>query len=450
MSTETYDVVILGGGNAAMGVTVPTRAAGLSVAMIEMRDLGGTCPNRGCMPKKVLVAAAHALDEIARAHHHGITVAAPSLDWAALIAREKQMIAGIPDSLAGAMARRGVEVIKGQGKFVGRNAVQVGDRRLEAAHIVIATGSKPRQLPIPGAERMITSEDVLDDPTLPRDVVFIGGGVIALEFSHVYARAGVTVTILEALPQLLPAIDPDAAAQLRSETERIGIAVHTGVRIAGIEPSGHGHRVVFTEDGAERSVDAERIVNGAGRVADIDGLDLDAAGIGHQDGHLLVDAFLRSTSNPTVHFCGDALWSSPQLSPIATYEGQIVGHNIVEGPSRKPDYASIPSCIFTVPALAMVGLSEAQARDKGLKIRVQTTDMRGWLAAKTYAESAAWAKVVVDETSDQIVGAIMFGHAGEELIHLFALAIRHGITAGQLKDTVTGFPTFAADLKYLL
>jgi glutathione reductase (NADPH) len=450
MSTEPYDVVILGGGNAAMGVTVRTREAGLSVAMIESRDLGGTCPNRGCMPKKVLVAAAHALDEIARAHHHGITVAAPSLDWAALIAREKAMIAGIPDSLAGSMERRGVEVIRGQGKFVGPNTVQVGERTLEAAHIVIATGSKPRRLPFPGADRMITSDDVLDDPTLPRDVVFIGGGVIALEFGHVYARAGVRVTILEVLPQLLPAVDADAALQLRAETERIGIEVRTGVAISRIEPAGRGCRVVFTEGGAEHSIEAERIVNGAGRVADVDGLDLDAGGVRQENGRLLVDGFLRSVSNPKVHLCGDALWSSPQLSPIATYEGQIVGHNIVDGPSRKPDYASIPSSIFTVPALAMVGITEAQARDKGLKVRVSTNDMRGWLSAKTYAESAAWAKTVVDEASDRILGACILGHAGEELIHVFALAIRHGITAAQLKDTIYGFPTFAADLKFLV
>src|SRR5260370_26158105 len=138
MSTEHYDVVILGGGNAAMGATVAPREAGLSGAMIEMRDLGGTCPNRGCMPKKVLVAAAPALDEMARAHRHGITVGAPSLDWARLIAREKEMIAGIPDSLAGAMARRGVEVIHGEGKFAGPHSIAVGDRTLEATHIVIA------------------------------------------------------------------------------------------------------------------------------------------------------------------------------------------------------------------------------------------------------------------------------------------------------------------------
>jgi glutathione reductase (NADPH) len=450
MSTEHYDVVILGGGNAAMGATVATREAGLSVAMIEMRDLGGTCPNRGCMPKKVLVAAAHALDEISRAHHHGITVGAPSLDWAALIAREKQMIAGIPESLAASMARRGVEVIHGQGKFVGPNAVRVGDRTLEAAHIVIATGSKPRHLPIPGAEHLVTSDDVLDDPKLPRDVVFIGGGVIALEFSHVYARAGSKVTILEMLPQLLPAIDPDAAAQLRAETERIGIAVHTGVTVGRIEPTEGGHRVVFTDTGVERGIAAERIVNGAGRVADVDGLDLDAGGVRHERGHLPVDEFLCSTSNPAVYVCGDAAGNAAQLSPIATYEGQIVGHNIARGASRKPDYASIPSCIFTVPALATVGLSEAQARDKGLMTRAQTTDMRGWLSAKTNAETAAWAKVVVDESSDHILGAQILGHAAEELIHLFALAIRFGVTAGQLKDMAYAFPTFSADVKHLM
>src|SRR5207247_9066541 len=135
------------------------------------------------------------------------------------------------------------------------------DKTLPAAHIVIATGSKPRRLPFPGADRMITSEDVLDDPTLPREIVFIGGGVIALEFGHVYARAGVKVTILEVLPQLLPGIDPDAAAQLRSETERIGIAVRTGVTITRIDPAGRGYRVVFTEDGAEHGVEAERVVN---------------------------------------------------------------------------------------------------------------------------------------------------------------------------------------------
>jgi glutathione reductase (NADPH) len=450
MRTERYDVLILGGGNAGMGVTVATRAAGLSVAMVESRDLGGTCPNRGCTPKKVLVAAGHALHEIERAHVHGITVSKPKLDWAALIDREKQMISHIPGSLGRPMADRGVEVIRDNALFAGPNVARVGDRMMEARHIVIATGSKPRPLPFPGAEHMITSDDILNERDLPRDVVFIGGGVIALEFGHVYARAGAKVTILEVLPQLLPAMDADAVQQVRTESERIGIEVRTGTVVKHIVRRGSRLRVTFEHDGAEHGLEADRIVNGAGRIANVDTLDLEAGGVRHRSGRIDVDEHLRSASNPHVYVCGDVLWSSPQLSPIATYEGRIVGRNIVEGPVAKPDYASIPSCVYTVPTLATVGLTEAKAKELDRKIKVRVNDMSDWLSSRTYNEPAAWAKVIVDEATDRILGAHIVGHAGEELIHVFAFAMRFGITASQINDAVYAFPTFSADIKHML
>ena len=276
MRTEKYDVLILGGGNAGMGVTVATRAAGMSVAMVEPRELGGTCPNRGCTPKKVLVAAGHALHEIERASAHCISVGEPRLDWAALIDREKQMISHIPASLGRLMAERGVEVIRGEAAFAGPNAARVGGRTIEARHIVIATGSKPRALPIPGADQMITSDEVLSERELPREVVFVGGGVIAAELGHVYARAGAKVTILEVLPHLLPGMDADAVARLRTESERIGIAVKTGVTVKRIAARGGRFVVMFDHDGAEHEIEADRVVNGAGRVANVDTLDLDA------------------------------------------------------------------------------------------------------------------------------------------------------------------------------
>lgn len=450
MAGEAYDVVIIGGGNAAFGVTVPTRKAGLKVAMIEERDLGGTCPNRGCTPKKVLVAAAHALHEIGQAHVHRIKVGKPKLDWAALIDREKEMIEGIPDSLEETLQGRGVELIRAPAKFKGPNTVEAGGRPLEAKTIVIATGSTPRPLPIPGAELMITSDEVLSERKLPGSVVFIGGGVIALEFGHVYARAGAKVTILEVLPQLLPALDADAVEQVRKESERIGIDVHTGVKVKRVEKTNKRLRTVFEVGGKEMGVKSDRVVNGAGRIANVAQLDLDAGKIAHEGFRVAVDETLRSTSNPSVYLCGDVLSGPPQLSPIATYEGRLVGRNIVEGPRHKPDYASLPSCVYTIPALATVGLSEAKAKEKGVKTRVQVNDMEYWFSTRTFAETLAWSKIIVDEGSDAIVGAHFVGHTGEELINIFGLAMKHGIKASEIRDFIFAYPTFSADIKSML
>ena len=450
MSREQFDVVILGGGNAGIGVTGPVRRAGMSVAMIEQDLLGGTCPNRGCTPKKVLVAAGHALHEIERASVHHIAIEKPRLDWAALIDREKEMIKDIPANLARAMAKREVEVIKGSAVFVGPNLVSVGSRELEAAHIVIATGSKPRPLPIPGAELMITSDEMLSERDLPASVVFVGGGVISLEFGHVYARTGTDVTILEALPQLLPAMDADAVARLQAESERIGINVKTAVSVKRIERASGRLRVVFSHDGAEQALEADRVVNGAGRVANVDTLDLAAGSVEHSNGRISVDRHLRSTSNPLVHVCGDAVPASPQLSPIATYEGDIVGRNIVEGPKYSPDYASMAISVYTVPALAAVGLTEAAARQKGFVVDVHTNDMNDWFSAKTFAETVAWSKIIVDQATDRILGAHFVGHSGQELINLFGLAMRFGLTAAQIRDNVYAYPTFSSDIKHML
>lgn len=446
--TERYDVIILGGGNAGFGVSQIAHEAGKKIAFVEARDFGGTCPNRGCTPKKVLVAAAHALHEIEIAEVHGIAVDRPKLDWAKLIRREKDMIGGIPQSLEDLAGKRG-DVFKGSAKFVGTDAVEVNGTRLEGDNIVIATGSKPRPLPIPGAEHLITSDEVLSRESQPDEIVFIGGGVIAMEFSHVYARAGTKVTILEALPRLLPRVEADAVAAVRAESERIGIAVTTEADVREIVQSNGKLRVVYRHDGRERMVAADAVVNGAGRIANVDGLDLEAGNVRHDRTAVEVDDYLRSTSNPAVWVCGDALVSSAQLSPLATYEGRIVGRNIVDGPTMKPDYSVIPSCVYTVPALSTVGLTEEEARDKGLEVRVSVNDMRDWFSGISYAETVAWAKVLVDPGEDRIVGAHMVGHQGEDLIHLFALAMRHGITASALKDGVFAFPTFSADVKSL-
>ncbi len=238
-------------------------------------------------------------------------------------------------------------------------------------------------------------------------------------------------------------------ARLQAESERIGIHIKTAVNVKRIEMAGGKLRVVFVHDGHEHALVADRVVNGAGRVANVDGLDLEKGNVAHERGRISLDRHLRSTSNPIVHVCGDAVPTSPQLSPIATYEGDIVGRNIVEGPKYSPDYAGMATSVYTVPALAAVGLTEMAAREQQRPIDVHVNDMHEWFSARTYAETVAWSKIIVDRSSDRILGAHVVGHSGQELVNIFGLAIKFGITASQLKDNVYAYPTFSSDIKHM-
>ena len=447
--SQKYDIVIIGAGNAGFGVSQIAQAAGKSIAFIESDEFGGTCPNRGCTPKKVLVAAAHALHEIEIAGEHGIEVGPAKLDWAKLIDRKTDMIDFIPGAMEDTAKGRG-DIYKGKAKFVADNAIEVNGERIEADNFVIATGSITRPLTLPGAELMITSDDVLSERELPQEVVFIGGGVIAMEFSHVYARAGSKVTILELMPQLLPRLDSDAVNAIRGESERIGIDMKTDVKVESVEKSGDRLRVNFVHDGKQQSIEADRVVNGSGRIANVADLDLVAANIEHNGIRISVDEHLRSTSNPAIWVAGDALVHSAQLSPLATYEGRIVGQNIIEDANLIPDYSVVPSAVYTVPALSSVGMTEVEAVQAGIDVEVSSADMSQWFSARFYAETVAFAKVLVEKGTRRIIGAHLVGHHGEELIHLFALAMRHGITADQLGDEMYAFPTFSADIKSMI
>ncbi|MEM7223215.1 MAG: NAD(P)/FAD-dependent oxidoreductase [Pseudomonadota bacterium] len=447
---KRYDVVVLGVGNAGMGAAGVTRAGGLSVAMVDYQDPGGTCPLRGCVPKKVLVAAAQVLHQISLAEKHHIAVEAPKLDWPGLIARERTFVEGVPQMFADSLTGRGIDLYRARARFTGNHQVDVGGETLEASKIVIATGSKPRPLAIPGAEHMIVSDDILESPELPDSIVFVGGGVIALEFAHVYARAGSRVTILEALPRLLPRLDKDAVAQIHKESERIGIEVLTGVSVDSIAPTDGGLEVCFQHDGQSHTRRAAKVANGTGRIADLDGLDLAAGGIEHEGLRIAVDVHMASSSNPDVYVAGDALWSSPQLSPVASYEGRLVGDNILNGNARTPDYRPIPSAVYSVPALATVGLTEEEAREQGYDVEVKANDLTDWRSARTYAETAAYSKILIEAGSGAILGAHLVGHGAEESIHIFALAIKQGLTAADLGELVPAYPTFISDIKNMM
>ena len=446
--TKQYDMIVIGAGNAGFAVAGAAHAAGKSVAILEADQFGGVCPNRGCTPKKVLVAAAHAMDEIERASAHGIAVNKPTLDWPYLINRKNDMISFVPDAME-KLARSRADVYQGIGSFVDQTTIRVNDDLIQAEQIVIATGSRPRELPLPGADHLVTSDDLLSNPELPGSVVFIGGGVIALEFSHVFIRAGVDVTILEALPQLLPRMDTDAVSVLQSASEDLGIKFTTSVSVSEIIKTESGFSIVYEHDGEEKRCAADLVVNGTGRVPNIDDLNLEEGDVAYSRGAIEVDEQFRSRTNPHVWVVGDTLIQTPQLSPVATAEGGAVAAHILTGAQAERSN-HIPQAVYTIPTLSSVGLTEAEARERHAQLKVQKSDMADWFSSRTYAEATAWAKVLIDETTDQIIGAHLVGHRGEELIHLFTLAMNHSISASELKATTFAFPTFSADVKNLL
>ncbi len=445
-----YDVLVLGAGNAGLAAAGAARAAGQRVGVVEGRDVGGVCPLRGCVPKKVLVAAAQALDAIARAEIHQISVGPAKLDWPRLIERERTFVDGVPEEFEKSLANRGIDLVRGRARFTGPNEIAVGGRRYTASRIVVATGSTPRPLPIPGAEHLITSDDILELSSLPESITFVGAGVIAFEFAHVLARAGTRVTLLEVAPRVLPTLDADATDWIAKLTRDLGVQIETSVTIDRIEKRSDGHEIHYRVDGHKAVASSQAVANGAGRVADLAGLDLVAAGITLDRGRIELDGYLRSVENPDVFFAGDAIPGRPQLSPLATYEGRVVGHNLTHHELQAAEYGFQPGAVYTVPALATVGLSEEEAAEAGLDFEVRTNDMREWRSARTYGETAAWAKVLLEKGSGRILGAHLVGHGAEETIHTFVLAIEKGIPASEIASRVYAYPTVHADLKFLV
>lgn len=448
MASE-YDLIVLGSGNAGLAVAGVAKAAGQSVLVAESRDVGGTCPLRGCVPKKVLVAAAECLEQIRLAPQHHISVGPATLDWPMLIGRKQGFVEGVPKMFEDSLTGRGIDVAHGHGRFTGQHAIAVDGESYNAGKMVIATGSKPCVLPIPGFEHAIISDDILELEALPESVAFIGAGVIALEFAHVFARAGAKVTLLEVMDRPLPALDEDVVAALTEATRALGIDVFTAAQTSVIDKVGAGFDVRFTHEGREKTLTVASVVNGAGRVSAVDDLDLEAAGIAADGARIEVDEFLRSTTNADVFVAGDTLQTA-QLSALASYEGRIVGHNLVHEDMISPDYSAIPSAVFTVPALASVGLTEAEAMAQGLKFEAKCNDLCEWRSARTYAEPTAFAKVLIEDGTSRILGAQLLGHGAGEIVHLFAFAMQHGVTASEIAAKTYAYPTFASDIKNLV
>ena len=446
---KQYDLVVVGTGTAAMVAATQVRAADWSVAVIDFRPFGGTCALRGCDPKKLLIGGVDATDHVRRMQGKGV-VGNVTIDWPDLMAFKRGFTDPVPANHEQRYREKGIDTYHGRARFTGPTTIEVGDDLLVAKHVLIASGAEPIKLHIPGEEHLVTNEGFLALPALPRRIVLVGGGYIAAEFSHIAARAGAQVTILQHGERLLDGFDPDLVGWLMQAFNTIGVDVRLETTVEAIDKTDTGYRVRSTSHGVTSTVDADLVVHAAGRAPALESLDLAVAGIENDRGRLILNEYLQSVSNPTVYAAGDAAQVGPALTPVSSHDAKVVAANLLKGNHRRPDYRGVPSVVFTIPPMATVGLTEAKAREQGLKFKVKSQKASDWFTARQAAEPTYGFKVLVDEASDHILGAHLVGPHADEVINLFALAIRHDLTTADLKSTIFAYPTGASDIGYMI
>jgi glutathione reductase (NADPH) len=420
--------------------------AGWSVASIDSEPHGGTCALRGCDPKKMLVAVTEGVEWAENMEGKGLE-AQPSVNWPDMIAFKRSFTEAMPPRIEAGLEKAGIDVLHGLARFTGPNTIELNGETLTAKHFHIATGARPMTLNIPGEEHLTTSTEFLELPERPNRIAFVGGGFIAMEFAHIVKRAGAReVTVLEMMDRPLGPFDPDLVAMLVEATEELGVDLRTKAKVAKIEKQGDEFTVtVETPDGTE-TITCDLVVHGTGRVPNINRLNLEAAGVEYSRRGIKVSDAMRTT-NPAIFAAGDCAASGPKLTPVSAFEGRVAGKNLLAGEDeRTVDYPPIPSVVFTLPMVATVGLSEAVAREQGLKFDTHFEKTGDWYSSLRVGAKHTGFKVLVEEGSGQILGAHLIGPGSEEQINLFAMAMGAGQTANQIKAMIFAYPSYASDI----
>ncbi len=449
--TQRYDLIVIGAGMA--GITAATKCAGQgwAVAIVDALPYGGTCALRGCDPKKILRRGAEIIDSARLMRGKGIDMGDLSINWADLMRHKHGFTDPVPQNMQDGLARDGVATLHGHARFTGTDRVEIDGTSYEAGHFLITTGAHPRPLDFPGHQHLIDSTDFLDLPALPPRILFLGGGFVSFEFAHIAARAGSSPVIIDRGPRPLKAFDPDLVDLLITRGEAAGIQMHRSTTITAVEPTGAGYLVSLERSGTPATMHADLIVHGAGRTPELAGLDLAAAGVKWSARGVQVAGHLQSTTNPAVYAAGDSADTPGMpLTPVAVAEGKVAASNMLKDTTTVPDYTGIPTAVFTIPELARVGLLEQDATDRGMDVDVRYSDTSRWYSNYRIGETTAAAKILIDRTSDRIIGAHMLGPEYSELINTVGLAIKLGLTTRQLRSLTAAYPTIGSDLGSML
>ncbi len=448
---ETYDLIVIGAGMAGSAAANKCASEGWVVAIVDELPYGGTCALRGCDPKKILRRGAEIVDSARLMRGKGIDDDGLSINWADLMKHKHGFTDPMPANMERGLADNGVDTLHGTATFTGENRLDIDGKSHEAGNVLIATGARPRPMDLPGNEHLIDSADFLNLEALPPRALFVGGGFISFEFAHILARAGSRPMIIDRGQRPLKGFDPDLVELLISRGEQVGVGFRRETAITAIDVNGSGYRVTVEGPNGATSIDTDLVVHGAGRMAELSKLDLDAGGVSYSDDGVAVADNLQSTTNPVVWAAGDAADSPGMpLTPVAVFEAKVAASNMLRSAGNVPDYDGVPTAVFTIPELARVGRLEAEAKADGMNLDVRYRDTSGWYSNYRIGETTAATKILVDTETDTIVGAHMLGPEYGELINILGLAIKLGLTTRQVKSMTAAYPTVGSDLASML
>ena len=435
----SYDLAIIGGGPA--GYTAAFRAVenGLSVILFEKDKVGGTCLNRGCIPTKTLLHSSEAYGNIGKLEELGVSVSSFSFDYGRMLERKQTVVDTLRAGIEKGLKSKKITVINSIAKIIGNNLIKAGKEEYEAANILVCSGSVPSLPPIEGIEKTITSDDILEkDHDLADSMIIIGGGVIGLEVASVYLNLGKKVTILEMADQLIPNMDKELATRINMFLKKKGAEIITRAAVRKIEDDGEIKTVTYIDKtGAEKQASGNEVLCAAGRRANVAGL-FENVDVEINRGIVTDDDYRTAVSN--IYAIGDCRKGNVQLAHVAMAQAANVIDVILNKP-KSVDESVIPSCIYTDPEIASVGMTETEAKEKGIEVISKKTLTGANGKCLIQQADSGYVKLVVDKNSEQILGAQLICPDATNLIGELAVAVQKKLTVKELKEVIHPHPT---------
>lgn len=423
-----YDLIIIGAGWAGFNAAKKAKQLGLNVALIENKQLGGTCLNRGCIPTKALIQSAKIYSLSKKSNNFGIETAESKIIFSEIQARKDKIVQQLAQGIE--FMLKGIEIIRAQATISSPNSIKADNKELSARFILIATGSKPtqiRDIKFDG-KKIISSDEMLTLQEIPKSLLIIGGGVIGCEFAGLFSTLGCNVSIVEKMPQLLPGLEKESARKLETAFKKKGVKVNTNFDALSVDFNNY-----------------DLILLSVGRSPQTENLGLEEIGLETESGKIKTDQFLR-TNIPGIYAAGDCTGKF-MLAHYAAYQGITAAVNIANPDNLiKCDNEIIPNCIFTDPELSSVGLDEQSALSKGFEIKVNKFDFLGSGMARILDETDGFIKIISDAKSGRILGASIIGPRATELIAVLTTAVSNSLKVSQLKDTIFAHPTLSESI----